>query len=122
MDDQSIQEVVKEIAPLLIQRAPGKIFQLGPASFAIDFGLRERGYLFVSADPSALRLYLIQRRVRDLEKQSTPLNTFALTVSANPNRNDNGTAIAPSLAQAAFQVRLLAALPFTWILPSTAWS
>ena len=80
MDDQSIQEVVKEIAPLLIQRAPGKIFQLGPASFAIDFGLRERGYLFVSADPSALRLYLIQRRVRDLEKQSTPLNTFALTI------------------------------------------
>src|SRR5260370_27649161 len=28
--------------------------------------------------------------------------------------------VAPSLAQAAFHVRLLAALPLTWILPSTA--
>src|SRR5206468_6320865 len=28
--------------------------------------------------------------------------------------------LAPSLAQAAFQVRLLAELPLTWILPSTA--
>jgi len=80
MDDQSIQEIVNEIAPLLVQRAPGKIFQLGPASFAIDFRLREGGHLFLSAEPSAPRLYLIQRRVRDLEKQSTALNTFALTL------------------------------------------
>lgn len=80
MDDQSIQEIVKEIAPLLIHRAPGKIFQLGATSLAIDFGLREPGYLFVSADPSAPRMYLIRRGVRDLEKQSTPLTPFALTL------------------------------------------
>mgnify|MGYP003693628091 CR=1 FL=1 len=80
MDDQSIQEIVNEIVPLLVHRAPGKIFQLGPASFAIDFRLREGGHLFLSADPSTPRLYLIQRRVRDLEKQSTPLTTFALTL------------------------------------------
>ena len=80
MDDQSIQEIVKEIAPLLISRAPGKIFQLDSASLAIDFGLRDRGYLFLSADPSLPRMYLIQRRVRDLEKQSKPPTPFALVL------------------------------------------
>lgn len=80
MDDASIQEIVTEIAPLLNGRAPGKIFQLGAASLAIDFGLRDLGYLFISAEPAEPRLYLIKRRVRDLEKQSHPLATFALTL------------------------------------------
>jgi len=80
MDDQSIREIVDEITPLIIHRAPGKIFQLGSASLAIDFGLREPGYLFLSADPSAPRIHLIRRRVRDLEKQSAPLTQFSLTL------------------------------------------
>jgi len=80
MDDESISLIVDEIAPLLAGRAPGKIFQLGPTSLAIDFGLRDAGYLFVSVEPASPRLYLIKRRVRDLEKQSTPLMPFALTL------------------------------------------
>jgi predicted ribosome quality control (RQC) complex YloA/Tae2 family protein len=80
MDDQSIREIVDEITPLIIHRAPGKIFQLGSASLAIDFGLREPGYLFLGADPSAPRMHLIRRRVRDLEKQSAPLAQFSLTL------------------------------------------
>ena len=78
MDDESIKLIVDEIAPLLTGRAPGKIFQLGPASLAIDFGLREAGYLFISVEPATPRLYLIKRRVRDLEKQSSPLAAFGL--------------------------------------------
>ena len=50
MDDESIKAIVKEIEPPLIGRAPGKIFQLGPLSLAIDFRLRD-GYLFLSAEP-----------------------------------------------------------------------
>lgn len=80
MDDQSIREIVEEITPLIIHRAPGKIFQLGTASLAIDFGLREPGFLFISADPSAPRVYLIRRRVRDLEKQSSQLTQFSLSL------------------------------------------
>ena len=80
MDDQSIQEIVKEIAPLIIHRTPGKLFQLGAATLAIDFGLREPGFLLLSADPSAPRLHLIRRRVRDLEKQSKPPTPFALVL------------------------------------------
>ena len=78
MDDQSINAVVAEIKPLLIGRAPGKIFQLNPSSMAIDFGLRDQGCLFVSVEPSLPRMYLIKRRQRDLEKQSAPLSQFAL--------------------------------------------
>ncbi|PYS33657.1 MAG: hypothetical protein DMF75_08755 [Acidobacteria bacterium] len=78
MDDQSINAVVAEIRPLLLGRAPGKIFQLSPSSVAIDFGLREPGFLLLSVEPSLPRMYLIKRRVRDLEKQSSPLGQFAL--------------------------------------------
>src|SRR5436190_14205244 len=78
MDDDSISLIVAEIAPLLAGRAPGKIFQFSQTSLAIDFGLRELGYLFISVDPAAPRLYLIKRRVRELEKQSAPLTPFGL--------------------------------------------
>src|SRR5712692_2594008 len=79
MDDQTIKAIVAEIEPLLIGRAPGRLFQLGPLSLAIDFRLRD-GYLFLSAEPGLPRLYLIKRRVRDLEKQSIPLTQFALAL------------------------------------------
>lgn len=81
MDDASIQEIVNQITPLLVGRAPGKIFQFGPMAMAIDFGLRQRGLLFISVDPALPRLHLIKRRVRDLERQSTPLNQFGQTLA-----------------------------------------
>lgn len=80
MDDATIAAVVSEIAPLLIGRTPGKIFQLSHQTLAIDFGLRGHGYLFVSVEPAGPRLYLIKRRVRDLEKASVPITQFALSM------------------------------------------
>src|SRR2546421_1735059 len=80
MDDESIKEIVNEIAPLLAGRAPGKIFQFAGASLALDFGLRDAGYLFISVEPAAPRIYLIKRRVRDLEKQSRTLTQFGQAV------------------------------------------
>jgi predicted ribosome quality control (RQC) complex YloA/Tae2 family protein len=80
MDNESINEVAAEIEPLMIGRAPGKIFQLAPLSMAIDFRLRDHGYLFVSIEPAQPRLYLVKRRTRDLEKQSVPLSQFALAL------------------------------------------
>ncbi|MGZ8846204.1 MAG: NFACT RNA binding domain-containing protein [Pyrinomonadaceae bacterium] len=80
MDDLSIQAIISELEPLLIGRSPGKIFQLGPASLAIDFGLRDLGYLFISVEPAEPRLYLIKRKVRDLEKQSISPTPFALAL------------------------------------------
>jgi predicted ribosome quality control (RQC) complex YloA/Tae2 family protein len=80
MDNESINEVVAEIEPLLIGRAAGKIFQVGPLSMAIDFRLRDHAYLFVSIEPAQPKLYLVKRRTRDLEKQSVTLSQFALAL------------------------------------------
>src|SRR5262245_51620356 len=91
MDDASIREIVEELRPLLNRRSPGKIFQTGPAAFAIDFGLRDQGYLFLSVEPAEPRLYLIQRRVRDLEKQSVPLNQFGLTLRKELSQTQIGS-------------------------------
>lgn len=75
MNQQVIHRVVAELQTTLTGRFFGKVFQLSPLSFAFDFGLRGE-FLFVSVDPANPRLYLIQRRLRDLEKQSVPLNSF----------------------------------------------
>jgi predicted ribosome quality control (RQC) complex YloA/Tae2 family protein len=76
MDDQAINEIVAELEPLMIGRAPGKIFQLSYLSLVIDFRLRDHGDLFISVEPAQPRMYLMKRRVRDLEKQSIPLTAF----------------------------------------------
>jgi len=80
MDDQSISAVTAELGPLLVGRAPGKIFQLGPLSWAIDFRLRDYPYLFISIEPALPRLHLIKRRTKDMEKLSAPLSQFALAL------------------------------------------
>ena len=80
MDDATIAAVVAEITPLIVGRGPGKIFQLSPYALAIDYGLRGDGYLFFSVEPALPRMYLIKRRVRDLEKQSLRLANFGLSL------------------------------------------
>ncbi len=75
MNQTVLQRVVEELRDVLIGRYFGKIYQLGPVSFAIDFGLRGE-FLFVSVDPASPRLYLTHRRTKDLEKQSAALNAF----------------------------------------------
>lgn len=79
MHPQLLQLVVEELRTNLTGRYLGKIFQLSPVSFAFDFGLRGE-FLFVSVDPASPRLYLIQRRTRDLEKQSQTLTHFGLAL------------------------------------------
>ena len=76
MQQQTIERIVNELSALLVGRLMGKIFQLSTLSLAIDFGLRTAGYLFISADPAAARLYLIKRRVRDLERDSVSPSPF----------------------------------------------
>jgi predicted ribosome quality control (RQC) complex YloA/Tae2 family protein len=75
MDQALIQRVIDELRATLTGRFFGKIFQLTPLSFAFDFGLRGE-FLYVSVEPASPRLYLIRRRTRDLEKQSTPHGPF----------------------------------------------
>lgn len=81
MHEPLIQRVVEELQSTLTGRFFGKVFQLSPLSFAFDFGLRG-AFLFVSVNPVSPRLYLIQRRLRDLEKQSVPLTAFGQAMRA----------------------------------------
>src|SRR6185503_14158608 len=76
MHDLLIEKIVAELGGRLIGRFLGKIIQLGPLSIAIDFGLNGE-FLYVSVDPSSPRLFLIKRRLKELEKTSTPLQPFA---------------------------------------------
>jgi len=75
MDQVLIQRVVEELRSALTGRFFCKIFQLTPLSFVFDFGLRGE-FLLINAYSASPRLYLIRRRLRDLEKQSVPLTSF----------------------------------------------
>jgi len=78
----TLKEIVEELDKLLPGRFLGKIFQLSAFSLAVDFGIKHEGYLFISIEPVAPRLYLIKRSVRELEKASTSLTPFAQAMKA----------------------------------------
>lgn len=80
MLDQLIAEVVEEIAPQVRGRALGKVWQLARDALAFDFRLGEGRFLFVSCDPARPRLHLVERRARDLERQSSAPSQFLLAL------------------------------------------
>jgi predicted ribosome quality control (RQC) complex YloA/Tae2 family protein len=80
VNDATIKAIVEEIAPVLVGRVMGKVFQLSRVALAIDFRPVDASYLFISVEPAQPRLYLIKRRVRDLEKQSLAPSNFVLTL------------------------------------------
>lgn len=81
MNEQILKQIIEEISPKLIGHTFGKIFQLTRNSLAIDFRPFEGSYLFINTEPSSVpRLYLIERRLKELEKQSIPLQPFALVL------------------------------------------
>ena len=75
MHPQLLQRIVEELRTNLTGRYLGKIIQLRSVSFAFDFGLRGE-FLYVNVDPASPRLYLIRRRVKELERASVPLGPF----------------------------------------------
>ncbi len=77
MRQETIQAIVAELEDTLLEHTGGRVFQLGPLSLAIDFGVRNAGYLFLSAEPAQPRIHLIKRSARELEKQSQPPAHFA---------------------------------------------
>ncbi|HEV7684106.1 MAG TPA: NFACT family protein [Pyrinomonadaceae bacterium] len=83
MQEETLSEIVNEISELLPGRFLGRIFQLSAFSLAIDFGLKDAGYLFISIEPAAPRLYLIKRTTRELEKASVALSSFVQGTRSN---------------------------------------
>ena len=78
MNLATIGSIIPELRAALMGRRPGKIFPLSRYSMAIDFRLPDSQYLFVSVEPSDPRIYLIRRRLRDLEKASINPPAFAM--------------------------------------------
>jgi len=76
---QLLQRIVEELRTNLTGRYLGKIIQLSSVSFAFDFGLRGE-FLYVNVDPASPRLYLIRRRLKELERASVPLGPFGQLV------------------------------------------
>ena len=66
MHEETLKEIVKELGELLPGRFLGRVFQLSPFSLAIDFGLKENGFLFINIEPVAPRLYFIKRTIRQI--------------------------------------------------------
>ena len=80
MNEQTIKAIVEEIAPALTGRMMGKVFQLSRVALAIDFRTHDGRYLFISVEPAQPGIYMIERRVRDLEKQALASQSFALVL------------------------------------------
>lgn len=78
MNEATLQIIAEELSGFLIGQKFGKIFQLSRLQMAVDFRLHDGSYLFISVEPINPRIYLIKRRLKDLEKQSQNPNAFTL--------------------------------------------
>jgi predicted ribosome quality control (RQC) complex YloA/Tae2 family protein len=78
VNENTIEKIRAELASVLIGQKFGKIFTLSRFQLAIDFRLTDSKYFFVSVEPSAPRIYIIKRRIRDLEKQSKNSTSFVM--------------------------------------------
>jgi len=78
MNLATIEHIVPELRNALIGRRFGKVFVLSPRSIAIDFRLPDSKYLYISVESALPRVYLIRRRLRDLEKASGNPTAFTM--------------------------------------------
>jgi len=78
VNEKTLEKIRAELVSRLTGQKFGKIFTLSRLRFAIDFRLPDSSYLFISVEPSAPAIYLITRRLRDLEKQSANPSSFVM--------------------------------------------
>ncbi len=76
MKDSILQLVHAELSSELIGRRIGRIFPLSKLQAVIDLRLPDSRYLFIGVEPSDPRIYLIKRRLRDIERASIQLPPF----------------------------------------------
>lgn len=78
MNEATLQKIKAELETELVGQKFGKIFLLSRFRFVIDLRLPDSKYLYVSIEPTSPRIYLIERRFRDLEDQARNETSFAL--------------------------------------------
>lgn len=70
MNEPTLEKITAELSERLIGQKFGKIFPAAKLRLFIDFRLRDASYLFLSVEPNSPRIYLAERRLKDLEKQT----------------------------------------------------
>ena len=80
MNAYTLEKIRAELESVLLGRTVGKIFQLSRFELAIDFRLADSRYLFISFEPADPRIYLIRRRLKDLDRSSGNPSPFSLSV------------------------------------------
>ena len=78
MNLATLEQIREEIAEAIAGRRFGKVIPLARNEVAADLRLPDSRYLFVCVDPSDPRIYLIRRRLRDLEKNAVNPSPFVL--------------------------------------------
>ena len=78
MNNLTLEKICAELSSTLVGKKFGKIFPLARFQMAIDFRLSDSQYLFISVEPVSSRIYIIKRRLKDLEKQSINPSPFVL--------------------------------------------
>ena len=68
MNEPTIEKITSELAERLIGKKFGKVFPFSKSKFAIDFRLSTGEYLYVSVEPNSPRVYLIKRKLKELNK------------------------------------------------------
>ena len=81
MHNKQLNQVAREVSDQARLRYLGKIFQLSRSSLVLDLGLRNL-FLLINVEPASARFYLVQRRQRELEKQSSEPSSFAQLLKA----------------------------------------
>ena len=81
MDDRTIEIITDEIKTALKGASVGRVFQLSRSSLVIQFrAARSDHFLFISIESADPRLYIIRRRIAELEKISIQLSPFSLAL------------------------------------------
>ncbi len=76
MDIATLRAIQAELESTIVGKRFGRIFPLSRFEIAADLHLADGRWLFISIEPARPRIYLIRRRLRDLEKQSISLLPF----------------------------------------------
>src|SRR5687768_4523107 len=78
MDIATLRAIQGELENTIVGKRLGRLFPLTRFETAADMHLADGRWLFFSIEPASPRIYLIRRRLRDIEKQSGNPSPFLL--------------------------------------------
>lgn len=80
MNATTLESIANELAAEIIGRRVGRVFQLSKYELSLDLRLPRSRYLYLGFGPADPAIYLITRRLKDLERGSGNPSPFALSL------------------------------------------